>query len=227
MNRKTACSSWKKYALIITMSSIFQMLSLHAQNPDPGRFADQVRELVEASPASGLNGPILFTGSSSVRMWHRIAEDLGQPSILNMGFGGSQMSDLLHYAQLLIIAQRPGKVFIYEGDNDIAHGKAPSRVMRDTRRLLRLLGRQLPGVPVVLISSKPSPSRWNLKNKYERLNRKMERLCRKKQGLAFADVWAIMLDEAGRPRADIFLEDQLHMNQEGYNLWAEVIRNYL
>lgn len=201
--------------------------ALPAQAQDPTRFEAEIQGLLQKKDSLQPAAPVLFAGSSSIRMWHWLAEDFPEIPVLNMGFGGSQMSDLLHYAEPLVIAARPRKVFIYEGDNDIADGKSPGRVMRDTRRLLRLLGQGLPGVPVVLISAKPSPSRWDKQKKYEKLNHRLEKLCRRQEGLAFANIWDAMLDEQGQPRADIFLEDRLHMNRRGYELWAEALRPFL
>ena len=202
-------------------------LSLPARAQDPARFEAEIRQLLQKKDSLQPLAPVLFVGSSSIRMWEWLYEDFPEIPVLNMGFGGSQMSDLLHYAEPLVIAARPRKVFIYEGDNDLASGKPSGRIMRDTRRLLRLLERGLPGVPVVLISAKPSPSRWDKRQQYEKFNRRLEKLCRRRSGLDFANIWDIMLDEQGRPRADIFLEDRLHMNRRGYELWAQALRPFL
>lgn len=216
-----------RYPVFFLMATLFQFSTITMKAQDTGRFDGEVQRLIQQRDSLQLTAPILFVGSSTIRMWRWLPEDFPEAAILNMGFGGSQMSDLLHYAELLVVPARPGKIFIYEGDNDIAASKALCRIMRETRRLLRLLDQELASVPIVLISAKPSPSRWDKQKKYKKLNRRMEKLCERHSALSYADTWGIMLDEQGRPRADIFLEDQLHMNRKGYKLWAEALRPFL
>lgn len=201
--------------------------SFSAHSQDPGRFNAEIEQLARKRDSLQVEAPVLFVGSSTIRMWQWLAEDFPGTPVLNMGFGGSQMSDLLHFAELLVVPVRPSKIFIYEGDNDIAAGKSACHIMRDTRRLLRLLDEKLPAVPIVLISAKPSPSRWGLQKKYERLNRRLDKLSRRRDELSFANTWAVMLDGEGKPRPDIFLPDMLHMNRKGYELWAEALRPFL
>lgn len=217
----------KRNFFCLLLALLALCVSLPVQAQDPARFDAEIQQLVQSRDSLRLVAPILFVGSSTIRMWQWLLEDFPDMPILNMGFGGSHMSDLLHHAENLVVAVRPRKIFIYEGDNDLSSGKSPGRVMRDTRRLLRLLGQQLPGVPVVLISAKPSPSRWDKRKRYETFNRRLEKLCHRRPELAYADTWFIMLDEQGIPRGDIFLQDQLHMNRKGYELWAEALRPYL
>ena len=216
----------QRYYVPLTLA-LALCFSFTAEGQDARRFDAEIGHLIQKRDSLQLANPILFVGSSTIRMWQGLSEDFSEAPVLNMGFGGSQMSDLLYYAESLVVPVRPRKIFIYEGDNDIAAGKKTCRIMKDTRRLLRLLGRELPGVPIVLISAKPSPSRWAFQKKYEKFNRRLDRLCRRRPELAFANTWNIMLDEAGRPRADIFIEDQLHMNRKGYELWAEALRPFL
>ena len=85
----------------------------------------------------------------------------------------------------------------------------------------------LPQTEVVIISPKPSIARWHLAPKYNRLNRKFSRYCNKNSNLEFANVWNVMLDKDGMVFQDIFLEDGLHMNKKGYDLWAGLLREYL
>jgi lysophospholipase L1-like esterase len=170
---------------------------------------------------------VVFTGSSSVRLWNSLAADFSETDLINTGFGGSQTSDLIHYFNLLIAKYQPKKVFIYEGDNDIHSGKTPQAVMKDMRKLTEMIGKELPGTKVFFISAKPSPSRIFMKKDYEQLNKLISDYCEENDQLEFIDVWKPMLDEKGDPKADIFIEDQLHMNEKGYDIWTNVISPYL
>jgi lysophospholipase L1-like esterase len=117
-------------------------------------------------------------------------------------------------------------VFIYEGDNDINDHKKPKEIISVTKEIIAKIKNSHPGTGIVIISAKPSIARWHLKGKYKKLNRRFENLCKNEQDLDYVNIWDIMLD--GRKlRKDIFIDDGLHMNSKGYELWYQVIRNYV
>jgi lysophospholipase L1-like esterase len=146
---------------------------------------------------------------------------------VNFGFGGSHFSDLIYYYEELIPKYKPDYLFIYEGDNDIASGKKPGEILEEAKLLIDRIQQDLPETKVVLISPKPSVARWNLHKNYEKLNKKLERLTKKTDNVEFADVWSAMLDENGKVFSDVFLDDNLHMNKKGYDIWGEVIGEFL
>jgi lysophospholipase L1-like esterase len=207
------------------------MLLLSAFNlsaQDPNRFSEQVEKLAQAkynfSPGKKL---ALFTGSSSIRMWSDIQDSFPDYNVINNGFGGSHFSDLIYFYNKLIIPHQPDILFIYEGDNDIASQKKPRDIAREAKFLLAKIQRDLPNTQVVLISPKPSIARWDLRKDYEALNRKLKRLAKKTDKVEFADVWNAMLDEKGNVFQDVFLQDNLHMNKKGYDIWAKVLSGFL
>lgn len=168
----------------------------------------------------------LFTGSSSIRMWEDLQERFPDQKILNTGFGGSRASDLLYYLQPLVLDYQPEKVFIYEGDNDLAEGKKVRQVLKTLQEISGRIAERYPEVPVVFIAAKPSISRWNLRRKYRRLNRKLERWAVGQPGRAFADVWNPML--TGRDvNPSLFIDDDLHMNDSGYDIWEAVLAPFM
>lgn len=169
---------------------------------------------------------IVFTGSSSIRIWHDIQDRFPNHQIVNSGFGGSQASDLLGYCQELVLRFKPKRVFIYEGDNDIAAGKSTKEIMKDISAIIAKIRAQNATTEIVLISAKPSISRWNLKKNYRRLNRKFRKLSRKDVQMNFADVWNPMLNRR-KVKEDLFIEDGLHMNDKGYDIWFEVLKPYV
>ncbi|SFW74863.1 Lysophospholipase L1 [Sinomicrobium oceani] len=171
----------------------------------------------------------LIVGSSSVRMWTDINRYFPGNDFLNRGFGGSQMSDVLYYADDLIFDIPAKKLFLYEGDNDIASGKSVGKVRRDFKKLLREIHRRIPGTEVYLISVKPSldQERMDRKKKYLAFNRWLERYCRKKEQFHFINVWPHMLSENDEPRPELFIADGIHMTDAGYDIWAEQIAPFL
>ncbi|MFM1878421.1 MAG: hypothetical protein RLZZ241_1287 [Bacteroidota bacterium] len=196
---------------------------------DPLRFKTEVQQLKETLTASWnpYKPTVLFTGSSSIRMWHNLSEDFPEFQVVNTGFGGSQASDLQFYLADLVLAYNPLKVFIYEGDNDLASGKSVGQTLKDLRLLVKTIHSRYPGLPVVLIGAKPSISRWNLKGKYQRFNRKLMNWTKKQVHTSFADVWKPMLSQPQKLNETLFISDGLHMNAEGYQIWKGVIGPFL
>jgi lysophospholipase L1-like esterase len=169
---------------------------------------------------------IVFTGSSSVRLWEGLEDLFPDYQVLNTGFGGSQTSDLLQYIQPLVLNYQPKKVFIYEGDNDLIFKKYPARIIRTTKKVIDSIWQQYPTTEIVLISAKPSIERWHLKRRYQRLNKKFEKLAEDTSQLYFVNVWDSMLDN-GVIDESLFIEDGLHLNKKGYDLWYKAIKPFL
>lgn len=168
----------------------------------------------------------VFAGSSTIRMWKNLEAMFPDRQIVNSGFGGSQSSDLFEYYQELILRYDPKKVFIYEGDNDIAARKKTAEIIKNTRMIISKIKEKDQNTQIVIISAKPSIARWHLKRKYKRLNSQFKRLCKKDASLEFANVWDVMMD-GKQVRKDIFLNDGLHMNYKGYNLWYLAIEPFM
>ncbi len=191
-------------------------------------FAKEVKEIEQHTRSiwDQSKETIVFTGSSSIRFWKDIQERFPSQQVLNTGFGGSQFSDLALYLDELILDYRPVKVFIYEGDNDIFAKKRPRNILKTAEDILGQLQQRSPGMEIVLISAKPSISRWKFRGKYRRLNRKLEKLAQETEGIDFVDVWFPMLDKR-KVKQDIFVEDGLHMNKKGYDIWYDAIKEYV
>ncbi|MEN3322243.1 GDSL-type esterase/lipase family protein [Mariniflexile soesokkakense] len=169
---------------------------------------------------------IVFTGSSSVRMWKDIQKLFPEYQIINSGFGGSQTIDLLNYTDDLILKYKPKKVFIYEGDNDISDKKRRKEILNTFSVIISKIKEQNASTQIILISPKPSIARWHLKRKYIKLNKKLKKICEEDDSLEFANVWDIMLENR-KIKKELFIKDGLHMNEAGYNLWYSVIKNYV
>lgn len=169
---------------------------------------------------------IVFTGSSSIRMWKHINKDYPNHQIINTGFGGSKMVDLKLFLEDLVLQYTPSLVFVYEGDNDISVKQSPRFIKKVTIGVVNSIKKRLPNTKIVLISAKPSIARWHLKGKYKRLNRKFKRMAKKDSKVYYASVWKTMLKE-GKADPTIFLSDGLHMNKEGYKRWKLVVDRFI
>jgi lysophospholipase L1-like esterase len=198
---------------------------LLAQNPE--RFAKEVDSIVAANQSFQKEKLVLFTGSSSIRLWKNLDVAFPEHNVLNMGFGGSEMADLLYYTDKLIIPFHPEQIFIYEGDNDLSIGRTAEQIIASADSILVLVRQHLPEAEVIFISPKPSLKRWELKAKYEDFNKKLSDWTSKRRNVRFADVWTPMLDRSGKVMQDIFIADGLHLNEKGYSIWTSALKKYL
>ena len=172
-------------------------------------------------------GAIVFIGSSSIRGWHSLAEDFSPLNVINRGFGGSQTSDALRYADRIVIPYKPSRIVLYEGDNDIAAGKTPETVAEDFKKFVEKIHRALPGTPICFIAIKPSLRRWAMWEKMKEANRLVSEFCKDSKALEYIDVATPMLGPGGTPRPELFQEDGLHLNPEGYRLWTSLVEPFL
>lgn len=225
MKISSSSSKWFKLCLGLL---IMVGLSSQASAQDPLRFQKEVDQIHDKHPPSvQRDNLILFTGSSSIKMWKDLTQDFPDYEVINAGFGGSQTFELLHYVNELILDYKPSKVFIYEGDNDISSGKSSTEIILTMHELVNTIHEALPETEVLLISAKPSISRWHLKDEYMDLNQHLEEYSQLFDYVQYVNVWDTMLNDEGSPKAEIFLEDKLHMNRAGYDLWAEVVKKYM
>jgi lysophospholipase L1-like esterase len=195
---------------------------------DPQRFTKEVQEIVARTASKSKQNPIVFTGSSSIRLWSDLEQRFPEFNVINTGFGGSQTSEMFYFAEELIVGQKPKQVFIYEGDNDLGEGKTADQIIRDSEKLVNYLrGRLSKKVEIIFITPKPSIRRWHLKSQYEDYISRFKRWTSTQKKVKCVDVWTPMLDSNGELMKDLFLDDNLHMNSKGYDIWTAAIRPYL
>jgi lysophospholipase L1-like esterase len=195
-------------------------------DPDPGRFAETIETFaVWDSKNSFPEEAILFVGSSSVQYWSTATAFPGKP-IINRGFGGSEISDVIHFYDRVIQPYAPTKILLYAGDNDIGYGKMADQVFEDYKELVELVQSDFPGTELIFISIKPSKQRWEKWPIMAEANRMVRKYAEKHPDLAYADLATPLLDDNGNPR-DVFVDDGLHLNERGYRLWQQALAPYL
>jgi lysophospholipase L1-like esterase len=193
-----------------------------APDPDPERFAGEIAAFMawdrkNAFPERGM----LFVGSSSIRLWETATAFPGEP-IVNRGFGGSELSDVIAWYDQVIRPYAPQKILVYAGDNDIAGGKTAGQVFEDYRQLVAKVKADFPATELVFLSIKPSRLRWAEWPEMLKANALVQRYADRHPGLGYVDLAAPLLDAAGQPK-DVYLEDGLHLNEHGYALWREAL----
>lgn len=169
-------------------------------------------------------GPVLFVGSSSFRMWQSVRKDFPGVNIINRGFGGSHLEDVIYYAPFVIAPYKPKTVVIYAGDNDITSGKPVERVFADYKTLVGIIKRSAPNAKIYFLSIKPSPSRREFWGKFQQMNALVKAETLKDSRLGYVSVWQQMLTARGEPREELYLPDRLHMKPAGYAIWRAALR---
>jgi lysophospholipase L1-like esterase len=146
---------------------------------------------------------------------------------LNRGFGGSEMADAARYVDRIVIPAKPSVIVLYAGDNDIANKKTPAQI-RDAYVVFReKVLAALPKTKIVVIGLKPSPSRWKLREAALEANRLLQAEVMAGTNQTFIDVWPAMLGDDGLPRPELYLKDNLHMTDAGYQIWQDLIEPHL
>lgn len=193
-------------------------------------FWNEIRQFKkEDSAQAPPKNAILFTGSSSFTRWKDVQQAFPNHIIINRGFGGSQLTDVIRYAYDAILPYAPKQVVIYCGENDLSASdsiQAEDVVVR-FKTLFGIIRQNLPQATIHFVSIKPSPSRQRFFTEINKANRQIKAFLQKQKNAGFINVYDAMLAADGLPRKDIFVEDNLHMNAEGYRIWQRIIAPYL
>lgn len=198
--------------------------TINAQLPPPFYEDIQAFKKQDADSMPPKNA-ILFVGSSSFTMWKDVQDYFPRHTIINRGFGGSTLRDVIRYANDVIIPYHAKQVVIYCGENDIAYADetTPEMVLDRFKQLFQIIRDDNPAVPVAFISLKPSPSRQHLWTKMRKANKLIKQFLAMNKKTKFINVWPAMFNKDGTIMKDIFIEDNLHMNAKGYRIWQKLI----
>ena len=213
--------------LIIGMSLLAAKGRAAEDSLSPLRFAKQIeafaRRDLESPPEEGV---IVFVGSSSIRRWD-LAKSFGDLNAVNRGFGGSQISDVLYYANEVVVKYKPKKVVFFCGGNDLNKGKPPRQVAADFETFTSLLFKQLPETELIVLALKPAPVRWSIVDKVRTTNDLLRAKAKTDKRITFLDGSFNLLLDDGKIREELYVEDRLHLNDDGYKLWADMLAPYL
>lgn len=172
---------------------------------------------------------ILFAGSSSIRLWSTIGKDMLPFNVIQRGYGGAKLSDFVVYADR-IIYPHPCQAIVIFIANDIAgndNDKSPLEVSQLFKKVLSIIHRKFSDTPVFWISITPTPARWKVWPEIKEANEMIKEICAKHKNTYFVETEKYFLTSSGIPRNQLFVADRLHLNADGYAIWAEIIRNEL
>lgn len=197
--------------------------SLYAQQPP---FYNEIKQFKKQDSASfPPKNAILLVGSSSFRKWQDVQSYFPNHIIINRGFGGSVLPDVIRYANDIIIPYQPKQVLVYCGDNDLASSDTitPGIVAGRFKQLFTIIRNKLPNTEITFVSIKPSPSRHKLMAKMKETNNLIRAFLATNKNTSYIDVFSPMLLPGSRAIPGIFLSDSLHMNNTGYAIWKKAI----
>ncbi len=174
-------------------------------------------------------GGIVFTGSSSITFWDTLERDMAPLPVLNRGFGGARMADVVRYAGRTVLPYRPKAVVLFAGTNDIAWPNPASaqQILDGYRAFVACIQEALPEAPIYYVSITPAPSRWRYWPIVQEANRLIREHTRTDPLLSFIDLTDAILGPDGRPQRSLFRSDRLHPNAKGYQRWTAVIQPVL
>lgn len=213
------------YVTLFLLTSFYSV----AQNQCPP-FWNEIQQFKKADSAvKPAEKPILLIGSSSFTRWNDVQEQFPGYTIVNRGFGGSQLTDVIRYFYDVVMPYAPKQVVIYCGENDFAASPTLSTetVVNRFKTLFGMIRQNYPQATIHYVSMKPSPSRVALLDKFQQANKEIGAFLKSQKNAGFIDVYAAMLDANGKVRTDIFVGDNLHMNAEGYRIWQKILQPYL
>ncbi len=216
------------------LRSFFPLLALsvvllHLPAEDGNRFQkewDSYLEKDKTSPPP--TGAILATGSSSMRMWSTIKEDLAPLPVFNRAFGGSTTKDTIAAVPVIVTPYQPKVILYYCGDNDLGSAKTSHEVpVNGFKNFVAAVRKDLPQVRFVYLAIKPSPKRTESWPNAQKANAEIAAWCAKDPLMTFIDVATPLLDAQGAPIPELYKGDRLHMEPAGYVRWTAVVKPVL
>lgn len=172
---------------------------------------------------------ILFVGSSSIRLWKNIVEDMKPYPVIQRGYGGSNFADNLFYIERLVKPHNPKAIALFSA-NDITgspNDKKPEEVQAVVKELVKRIRKIHSKTPIFIIEVTPTNSRWKVWSEIKQVNSLLKNMCSDSKKLYLIETASEYLNSEGKPRGELFIQDQLHQNQQGYDIWASLIKKRL
>ena len=170
---------------------------------------------------------VLFTGSSSIRFWNSLEEDMRPLKVLNRGFGGAHIVHVNYHFEDVVSRYNPQAIVFFCGTNDITALKTAKETVEDFKIFQNKVRTNLPNVPIFVIGIKPTPAREYIEEEELEYNKLIADLAAEDELLSFIDIWDAMLSEEGERIPELFVEDGLHINAKGYEIWTKLVRENL
>ncbi len=194
----------------------------------PARWEVTIKKFEAADAAlPPAQGVVLLVGGSNARRWTDVGERFPQHRVINRGFGGAHLSDVLHFADRIVLPYAPKTILLNAGGNDLAAGKTPAQIRDTARAFIAKVRAALPGARICLMAIPPVLRAADAPESMaaiRALNGQLAELARAEKNVEFVDLFAAFLDAQGRPRTEFFVADGTHFSAPGYAAVAELVR---
>jgi len=218
----------KTHLLIILVMAFCYQLSLGQEKSSPNKFEGEIKAFEETDKKSPPpEHAILFVGASGIKLWKTLEKDFPDHQVINRGFGGSQISDAIHFADRIVIPYKPKTILLQSGGNDINSGKSPEQVAEDFRIFVEKVRSKLPEVRILFMSLQPSPARWTQAEKQKQTNALIRKQIEAGKNMAYIEAYDAFLNADGKPREELFVADKLHHNEAGYKIRTQLVLPFL
>ena len=192
---------------------------------DPARFekaiaAYEAEDKTNAPPKDAT----LFYGASNIRLWKSLPQRFGKQKPVNRGFGGSQLSDCVHFADRVVIPYAPKTIYLNAGGNDLHVGKSPEQVLVDFKVFVTKVRAALPETQINYLCIPTSPARWSEVEQARKANQLIADYAKADGKLGFINYFPHLLGSDGQPRAELFVADKLHFSEAGYDVVTSCIK---
>jgi hypothetical protein len=195
------------------------------------RFEKDIQEFEKLdNTESYSSNAILVTGSSYIRLWKTIKQDLAPHEIIHRGFGGSNISEMAYYIDRIMANHSFKAIMFYTGSNDITAGnqdKSPLQVLEAFKYVVQKVHLKNPNTPIYYIAISPNERRWAVQNKIVEANELFKNYCQNTPNLHFIETMAHLLSKDGKYQPDLYINDKLHFNENGYKIWSPIIKSVL
>lgn len=187
-------------------------------------YEDEIKRLEAISRQNGYQAGTIFYGSSTVRLWDSLGEDLPGLQPVNLGFGGSTLAACVWFFDRVMQGYQPKQLVVYAGDNDLGDGRHPEEIFIFFQQLAARVTLRFGDLPCYFISLKPSISRWHMADQFKFTNGLIaNEIADRLPNWQFIDLFSAMINGDGRPKSDLYLEDGLHLSKQGYAVWKTVL----
>lgn len=214
---------------VLTILFFILIIGDQSSGQEANKYANDVRVINEYDGIYGFpDDPIVFVGSSSIRRWVTIQEELGRYNVIRRGIGGATTDDIILFSKDLIFKYKPRQLFFYIGENDFTNRtNTPDSVFHNFVRLYRLVRSKLPNTPISYISLKPNPGQPEWTEYHKMTNVLVKDFLEGEPNTVFIDIFTPLYNK-GKLRPELYIDDQVHLNVMGYKkIWSKKIRKHL
>lgn len=191
-------------------------------------YEEEIKRIERMDKSLVHESTVLFYGSSSIRLWEGLSADFPEYNMVNLGFGGSTLAACTWFFERVMQGYHPRALVVYAGDNDLGDGRHPEEIFIFFQLLMTKASAILGDIPCFFVSLKPSPVRWEKEDQFKYTNNLIENeIIKYNANWKFINVFKRMLDKSGKPMANLYAPDGLHLGPFGYELWREAIAEAL